>query len=179
METRCGPERRMERRHRMALTELNTSIPACNQCLSHPPHCYGSQHLANNPCRFLVRHQQLLTLLPLLLDAVILVQQLAEQVFSVQFTDETILNLVAAVVHQEVHDGLGDLVGDRFSDDVKVRADQSADEFGLEGLAFRQSRFGSGVGLEISGQHTCTVRSWGGRALTNREGGSPYSEPCA
>lgn len=35
-----------------------------------------------------------------------------------------------------MHDGLGDLVRDRFAHDVEVRGDEAADELGFECFAF-------------------------------------------
>lgn len=105
------------------------------------------QHLADNLGRFLVRLEQLLALLPLGLDRVVLVQQLLEQVFFIQLADEPVLHHVFRVVDQQVHDGLGDLVGDGLAHDVEVGGDEAADELCLEGLALGEGRGGFGFRL--------------------------------
>lgn len=54
------------------------------------------------------------------------------------------------MVDEQVHDGLGDLVGDTFANDVEVGRDQAADEFSFEGFPFGQDRRlgDGGVGLK-------------------------------
>lgn len=78
------------------------------------------QHFANNLRRLFVGAEQLLALLALTLDRVVLVQQLFEQFLLVQFADEAVLHNVLAVVDEQVHDGLGDLVSSRLAHDGKV-----------------------------------------------------------
>ena len=58
----------------------------------HTPQTYLLQYFPDDLRGFAVRPQQLLALLPLLSHAFILVQQLLEQVFAVQLTDQPVLN---------------------------------------------------------------------------------------
>jgi hypothetical protein len=114
-----------------------------------PPPTLHLQHLPHNLRRLLIRSQQLLTLLPLLLDAIILIEQLPKQILPIQLAHQPILHFIPAVVYQEVHDGLGDLIGDGLAHDVEIRRDEAADEFGFEGFALGQGRFGGLFGLLI------------------------------
>lgn len=99
------------------------------------------QNLANNLGRLAVRLEQLLALLTLLLDAVVLVEEFLKQGLLVQLADEAVLDDVLAVVDEEVHDGLGDLVGDGLADNVEVGGDEGADELCFHGLALGHGRF--------------------------------------
>ena len=110
---------------------------------------HALQHLPHNLRRLLVGSQQLLTLLPLLLDTIIFIEELTKQVFPIQLAHKPILHFVPAVVDQEVHDGLGDLIGDGLAHDVEVGRDEAADEFGFEGFALCQGGFGGLFGLMI------------------------------
>lgn len=85
------------------------------------------QNLPHNLRRFLISSQQLLTLLPFLLDRIILIQQLVEEIFLIQLAHQSILHFIPAVVHEEVHDRLGDLIGNRLAHDVKVGRNEAAD----------------------------------------------------
>lgn len=78
------------------------------------------QNLTNNLGSLAIRLEQLLALLALLLDAVVLVEELLKEGLLVQLADKAVLDDVLAVVDEEVHDGLGDLVGDGLADDVEV-----------------------------------------------------------
>lgn len=99
------------------------------------------QHLADNLGGLAVRLQQALALLALLLDAVVLVQQLLEERLLVQLADEAVLDDVLAVVNEEVHDGLGDLIGNRLAHNVKVGRDERANQLRFHGLAVGQGGF--------------------------------------
>jgi hypothetical protein len=103
------------------------------------------QHLPHNLRRLLIRLEQLLALLPLGLDLIVLVQQLLEQILFIQRTDKPILHRVLRVVDEEVHNGLGDLIGHGFAHNVEVRGDEAPDEFRLEGFALREGGRGFGV----------------------------------
>ena len=83
----------------------------------------GLDYLANNLGGLPVGVEKLLAFLALLLDAVVLVQELFEHGLLVQLADEAVLHHVLAVVDQEVHDGLGHLVGDGLANDVEVGGD--------------------------------------------------------
>ena len=48
---------------------------------------------------------------------------------------------VFAVIDQQVHDCLGDLISDGFTHDIEVRGDESADEFSLESFPVTESGF--------------------------------------
>jgi hypothetical protein len=78
------------------------------------------QDFSNNLRRFLVSPEQLLALLPLALDRVVFVEQFLEQLLLVQLADKAVLHDVFAVVDEQVHDGLGDLVGRGLAHDGKV-----------------------------------------------------------
>ena len=52
------------------------------------------------------------------------------------------------MVDEQVHDSLGDLVGDGLAHDVEVGRDEPADEVCLEGFAFRQGGVGR-VGVRL------------------------------
>ena len=87
------------------------------------------QNLTYNLRRLLIRSQQLLALLSLRLDPIVLIQQIRKHLFTIQLADQPILDDVLAVVHEQVHDGFGDLVGDAFAHDVEVGGYEAADQF--------------------------------------------------
>ena len=93
------------------------------------------QNFPHNATRLAISSQQLLALLPLLLDPVVLVQQIAKQILLVQFADQPILHRVLAVVDQQVHDRFRNRVGDGLAHDVEVGGDETADELRFEGFA--------------------------------------------
>lgn len=99
------------------------------------------QHLADDLGGLAVGLEKLLALLALLLDAVVLVEELLKESFPVELADKTVLDDVFAVVDEEMHDGLGNLVGDRLADDVEVGRDEGPDELCLHGLAICHSGF--------------------------------------
>ncbi len=78
------------------------------------------QDVTDDLSRVFVSTEQLLTLLPLCLDGVIFVQQLLKQVLLVKLSYQSILHHIFGVVDQQVHDGLGNLVGDSLAYDVEV-----------------------------------------------------------
>lgn len=51
------------------------------------------------------------------------------------------------MVDEEVHDGFRDLICDCFADDIEVGGNESADEFGFEGLTVAEDGFGIFVEL--------------------------------
>ena len=126
-----------------------TPTPSSHNSYTHTqfPSYITSQNLPHNPRRLPIRAEQFLALLSLLLDPIVLIQQIAEQIFPVQLAHESILDLVAAVVDEQVHDCFGDLVGDGLAHDVEVRGNEAADEFGLEGFAVGQGGLGGLFGL--------------------------------
>src|SRR5690606_31196533 len=99
---------------------------------------YGCSHnLTDNLGRLALCLEQLLTLLALLLDGIVFIQELLEERLFVQLADETVLDNFLAVVDQQVHDGLGNLVGNGFPDNVEIGADKGTNELRLHGLAIR------------------------------------------
>lgn len=71
--------------------------------------------------------KQLLALLPLSLDAIVLIQQITKILLLIQFTNQSILHYIFRVVDEEMHDGFRNLVGDGFTHDVEVGGDEAAD----------------------------------------------------
>lgn len=97
--------------------------------------------------------KQFLTLLPLGFNPIVLIQQIAEEVFFVEFTHQPVLHNIFAVIDKQVHDRFGNLVSDGFPDDVEVGRNEGADEFcfqsfplGEFGIALRGLRL---VRMEI------------------------------
>lgn len=97
-------------------------------------------NVANNLGGFSIGVKKFLTLLSLLLDIVVFVEELLEQALLVQLRDESVLYDILAVVDEEVHDSLGNLVNDGLADNVEVRRDQGPNELSLHGLAVSQGR---------------------------------------
>ena len=87
--------------------------------------------------------QEFFALLPLCLDAIILVEQLGKELFLVEFTDQSVLYNLLTMVDEEMHDSLGDLVGYGLADNIKVGRNQPPDQF-----CFQQFTVGEG-GLGI------------------------------
>ena len=114
------------------------------------------QHLPNDLRGLPISRQQFFALLPLGLDPVILVQQIAEELFLVQFADKAILDDILAVVDEKVHDGLGHLIGNGFTNDVEVGGDEAADELRFKSFTLGEGRF-RGVGRGLSWGQPCTV----------------------
>lgn len=107
------------------------------------------QNLPNNLRRLLIRCEQLLTLLPLLLDSIILIEQLSKQILTIQFADQPVLHFIPTVIDEEMHDRLGDLIGNGLPHDVKIRRDEAADQFGFEGFALGEGGFSGLFGLDF------------------------------
>lgn len=99
------------------------------------------QHLADDLGRLAVCLQQFLALFPLFLDAIVLIEELLKEGFLIERADEAVLHHIFAVVDEQVHNGLGDLVGNGFAYNVKVRGDKRANEFRLHGLAVGECGF--------------------------------------
>ena len=79
-----------------------------------------SQNLTHNLGRFFVRVQKFLTLFPFSLDTIVLIEQVGEEFLLVELTDQSVLNNLLAMVDEEMHDSLRNLVGDGLADYIKV-----------------------------------------------------------
>ena len=122
--------------------------------------------------------KQLLTLLPLRLDPIILVQQIPEEVFFVELTHQPVLHNIFAVVNEQVHDRFGNLVSDGFANDVEVRRDEGANEFRLQG--FPLCEFGIALGglrllVRVEIQQLMEMLLWKGNEDVRTENHSHYS----
>lgn len=102
---------------------------------------------ANNLGGFSIRLEELLALLTVLLDGVIFVEELLEEGLLVELRDEAVLHHVLAVIYEEVHDGLGNLVGNGLADNVEIGRNEGPDEVCLHDLTVGQGWF---VGFALS-----------------------------
>lgn len=101
--------------------------------------------LANGTISGFEEHtKQLLTLLPLRFDSIVLIQQIPEEVFFVEFTHQPVLHNIFAVVDKQVHDRFGNLVSNGFTDDVEIGRNEGADEFCFQ--CFPLGEFGIALG---------------------------------
>lgn len=78
------------------------------------------QHLADNFRRFFVSSQKFLALFPFCFNSIILVQKVLEELFLVEFTNQPVLNDIFTVINKKMHDSLGDLIRNTFTDNVEV-----------------------------------------------------------
>lgn len=65
-----------------------------------------------------------LALCALRAEVIVLLEQVVKQLLLVKSGDETVLDSLARVVDEQMHNCLGNQVLDRFTGDVKVRCDQ-------------------------------------------------------
>lgn len=67
-----------------------------------------------------------LALCALRTEVIVLLEQIVKQFLLVKSGNETVLDSLARVVDEQMHNRLGDQVLDRFTGDVEVRCDQRA-----------------------------------------------------